>query len=66
MKIASLIDHTFLKPEATQDQIAPSGGLSTVPLASMTSTTSACRSWSSAVAPDGYPSNPRRGTGFYQ
>jgi len=44
MKIASLIDHTLLKPEATQDQIALSGGLSTVPLASVTSTTSACRS----------------------
>jgi hypothetical protein len=66
MRIPALIDHTLLKPEATHDQIASSGALSTVPLASVTSTTSACRSWSSAVAPDGYPSNLRRGTGFYQ
>jgi deoxyribose-phosphate aldolase len=42
--IASVIDHTLLKPEATQDQIVPSEGLSTAPLASVTSTTFACRS----------------------
>jgi len=44
MRIPTFIDHTLLKPEATHDQIASSGALSTVPLASVTLKTSACRS----------------------